>query len=285
MNMKQNFIIIIFLAIGVAFNSCKQSTSVITSGEILGAVQLFDTTNNSIANAEGVKVSVEGGSQFTLTNSAGNFSLSGLPDGEIILIFSKSGFAEVRNTVQINSAGYSVNYGTQHLYTISHLSPDIVLRPFEPCFIKYNFRDTQIFSNEAGGHFLHVWVYDSLYEDFGISQFSSRILDAPNNAGSYGASIKIYFGAQDSITPTDPGTFAFSSEILTVDNSDGLATMNIYRDSLLHHGFQSNSKIYCAAFAAGLLTQNQFYTDKTTGQNIYTGFSPIHSEIRNFILP
>ncbi len=281
---KKNCTIGILFSLSAGFLCCKQTVLPATDGVITGTVALFDTIGNAIPNSEGVKISVENASQFTVTDGSGNFSLSGLAIGQAALVFSKSGFAEVYNSVQVSSESHSGNVGTQPLYAIRHLSPNIVTRPFGECYARFNFRDTQIYSSAAGG-MLHYWLYDSVYEQFGLTQFSSRILDAPNKNESYTASIRIYFSAQDSISLRDPNSFEFSTETNSVDNKTGSMTVDIYRDSLIRHGFGSNSKIYCAAFASGSLTKNYFFTDKTTGKKIYTSFSPIHSEIRSFILP
>lgn len=282
--MKKNYYWLVLSITGLMMAGCHQNTSPATTGigRVTGAVKLVDTMSNVLINSSGIHISPENSTRFVLSDSLGNFTIDSLPDGVATLVFSKPGFAEFHLLCQVNDP--PVRFGTLGLYAISHLTPNIVIRPFEDCTIRYNFRDTQIFSFEAGGHFIHVWVYDSLYEEFGIAQFSSRVIDGPNYAGQYGASVQFFFSSQDNISPQDPGTFQFATEQTGV-GYDGIGTITIYRDSLLHHGFTANSLIKCAAFTTGPRTHDIFYTDKATGKKIYTGLSPIHSEIRSFILP
>lgn len=284
---KDHYVIGILLLLGATLVSCRQSPTSPprTDGEVRGGVELYDTLGNKMIDASGVQVSVEGSAQFALTDAEGIYSINGLPEGQIPLIFSKPGFAEVHSAVQSNFGSQAGNFSVFSLFELSHLSPDIVLRPFEACYVRYNFRDTQIYSYEAGGHFIHVWIYDSTYEEQGLARFSGRILDAPNYQGKYGASIRMYFSARESISPLDPYSFAFATDMKPVDSYDGSVDMDIYRDSLLHHGLLSDTKIYCAAFATGFLTRNQFYTDRASGKKIYTGSGPISSGIRSFVLP
>jgi hypothetical protein len=284
--MKKISIIGFLLILGIMIISCSQSTSTGGStggkGEIRGSVNLFDTDGMQIFGISGVKVSAENDLRDSVTQFPGNlFDLKNLPDGIIPLVFSKEGFAELHDFGTISTINHFGDYGIASLYQISHCTPDIVLRPFEDCYIYDNFRDTEIYSAAAGGY-LHLWIYDSLYETNGLAQFSSRILDPPNYQGAYKASVRLYFSSRDSIVPSDPSSFQFASDQTVVDPVSGSGTISIYRDSLFKKGLASSMKIYCVAFASGRLTQSQFYYDKSTGKKIYTGLSPFHSDIRSF---
>ncbi len=277
-------IITSLLLFGILAGGCHNALTPDSNSTINGAVALIDTAGNFVAGLSGIQVAVDGGSQSTLTDSMGHFTLENVPDGNIPLIFFKPGFAEFHDHCTVSAASHSATYGTASLFQISRISSNIVLRPFGECFVRYNFRDTQVFSH-AAGIYIHSWLYDSLYEQYGLTQFSCRIMDAPNHLGRFGASVQIYFSDQDSISPAGVNSYRFATQQQTVDVNDGSVSFDIYRDSLLKHGFVSNSTIYCTAFANGYYTQEIFYTDKASGKEIFTGFSPLHSEIRSFVLP
>jgi len=281
---KTNVIARFFFFPALLACSCHSASSPETSGTISGTVILIDTAGNSLLDNSGVRIWVEGSSQSVETNSEGYFKLQGLPDGIIPLVFSKLGFAELYDRETILHASQIGSFVPLQLFAISKMTPNITIRPFADCYIRYNFRDTQKYSVEAGG-IIHYWLYDSMYETRGLAEFSSRILNAPNRSGHYSAAIRMYFSKTDSISSLDPDSFEFASSVLEVNSADGTVTYDLYRDSLEHHGFKTDSKIYCAAFASGENTYYQSYIEPASGKKIYTGFSPLHSEVKSFILP
>ncbi len=160
--MKKIFLIVFLLSSCWLF-SCSQAPTTPTHTDAVawGGVELFDSVGNAILDASGVRVSVERASQFTVTDSKGRFTIEGLPEGQISLIFSKEGFAEVHNLIQSKTGTQAGSYPVYPLFAISHLIPNIVLRPFEGCYVRFNFKDSLIFSCEAGGYLIHQWFYDS----------------------------------------------------------------------------------------------------------------------------
>lgn len=62
-----------------------------TSGNIVGSVNLFDDKTNSL-DASGMSVSVQGTSFSDITDSQGNFQIDDVPFGDVILIYTKTGY-------------------------------------------------------------------------------------------------------------------------------------------------------------------------------------------------
>ena len=252
------------LIISTAANGCKYnpSSSPIGSGDgaLNGYVYLHDTNGMVMASSAGAKVSIENGSQYTTTDSDGQFTLSGLPDAKFNLIFSKEGFAESRDDNYDYTNYYKQNfipvYGERKMFQIRRLTPNLVIRPFEGT------GDTT--------------------SPYKRATFSSRIIDSMKQ---YSGLIKLYFGIDASVSPQNPNSFLYTTLPATVDAQDGTAYIAVFRDSLLKYGFIPNTKIYVTAFMMGFYTQNQFYLDKASGKRIYTGMSPFSSEVKNFVLP
>jgi hypothetical protein len=246
------------------FCACKyEGTSVgIGKGTIYGYVYLHDSIYGNDVNPRdfsGIRISIEDGSQQTTTDYDGQYSLKGIPDKKFSLSFSRPGFGmhkDVNHLFSPLTGTETEYYPTVRLYTIRKLTPNLVLRPFTS--------DTS--STRA--------------------IFSARVLDSQyfNNQGAY-PSVKLYFGKTSSLSAFDPNSFQYQSEFVQISDGNNIATIPVYRDSLIANGFHSGENVYCVAFACGFLTQNEFYIDPATGKKIFTGLSPFHSEARNFSLP
>ena len=265
---KEIIFVIIFLNALLA--SCKDTgtSSVGTgNGNIYSYVSLLDSVNSDDIiprDFSSVRISIQDGPQSTYTDKDGQFELASVPtSGAFTLVFSKNGFAEERDIGHIftpSQPGSLIEfYNTVRMYQIRHLTPDIVLRPFQ---------------SETGA--------DTPYTR---AIFSGRIIDSIGNNQQYSGYIKFYFGKSELLSAENPNTYLYETPFTEVDAESGIAAIGIYRDTLLHNGFSPLDKIYCVAYYTGFNTKSEFYIDKATGKRIYTGFSPYTSEIRNFILP
>jgi hypothetical protein len=255
---------ILFFFFCVALLGCKSnptspSNSVGTgNGEINGYANLYDTNGVVMNDHSGIAVSVENGSQTTITDSDGQFTLMGIPNATFTLIFSKPGFAESHHIDYIYKDTSTLQYyGLRKLFQTRRLTPDIVLRPFE------------------GG---------DTNNPYQLAMFSSRILDTLKNQ-QYSGLIKLYFGHDASVSPQNPNSFEYMTPLAMVDAQDGTANIAVFRDSLLNYGFQEGTQIYVQAYVTGFYTENQFYIDKASGKRMYTGLSPFSSELKSFVLP
>lgn len=252
------------LVVSIAAIGCKDNPTAYSigsgNGELNGYVVLYDSNGMVLYNHSGATVSAEHGTQYTVTDHDGQFTLSGLPNAKFTLIFSKEGFAESRDETydytKYYKSGLIPVYGERKMYQIRNLTPNLVLRPF----------------GGAG----------DTTSPYKRAMFSSRIIDSMKQ---YSGLVKLYFGTDTTVSARNPNSFLYTTLPATVDAQDGTVYIGVFRDSLLNHGFRSNTKIYVVAFITGFYTQNQFYIDQASGKRIYTGLSPYNSEVKSFVLP
>jgi hypothetical protein len=258
-----------FIFIGL-LSSCKDTSSNYSvgtgNGNIYSYVYLLDSNSGQEIQPRdfsGIRISIIGGPQSTLTNLDGQFELQSVPTtGAFTMIFTKEGFAEKRDIDHVFNPGSYGSlieyYSTVKLFQIRRLTPNLVLRPFQ---------------SESGA--------DTPYSR---AIYTSRIMDSLEH-GTYSGYMKIYFGKTESISADIPNSYLFATPQIQAEAEAGVATTPIYRDSLLNNGFSPSDKIYCKAYYTGFYTKNEFYIDKISGKRIYTGLSPFSSEVRNFFLP
>ena len=228
------------------------------SGAINGFINLRDTNGNELSNHSGVRISVPGGSQQTFSDSDGQWTLTNLPTGKLTIVSEKDGYADIRD-VDHNYKGDGIEYyGLRRLFAIRKLSPSLVLRPFE--------KST-----------------DSLFGDELVATFSGRIKDT-NISKTYPPFVKLYFSANSDIDARNPASYSYSSSTQSV-YPDGTGNVIVERDSLVAHGFPAKIIVYCVVYAAGYWTEDVGYTDAASGKKINTGFSPIRSEVKPFVVP
>src|SRR5438477_548899 len=71
-----------------------------------------------------------------------------------------------------------------------------------------------------------------------VAVFSSRIIDTLPKNQQFNGYIKIYFGKTHDISPLDPYSYQYMTEFTAADLESGIATIRIYRDSLIDNGFK-----------------------------------------------
>ena len=228
------------------------------SGAINGFINLRDTNGNELSNHSGVRISVPGGSQQTFSDSDGQWTLTNLPTGKLTIVSQKDGYAEIRDVDHLCNGDGIEYYGLRKLFAIRNLTLSLVLRPFE-------------------------MSTDSLHGGELVATFSGRIKDS-NISTTYPPFVKLYFSTNKSIDPASPSSYNYSSRTQSV-YPDGTGNISVDRDSLVTHGMPVKSIVYCVAYAAGYWTEDIGYTDAATGLKINTGFSPIHSEVKAFVIP
>lgn len=174
---------------------------------------------------------------------------------------------------------YSLDKGKVSVYQLPILFPNIVIRPFED---DISISDTLV-TDSLGNQY---YKSDTLIKKNNTAIFSSR---SQFYYGQYSVMSRIYFGKTKNFDPLDTKTFLYASDLIY--NSDGvdttgIANITIIRTDLVKAGFSSGDSIYCAAFASPMiLLKNATWYDPETDTNIYSGFSPHHSEVKSFILP
>jgi hypothetical protein len=265
-------------------------------GNIHGKVTMYDTVLDpftykgamKIDDASGVQVGVEGTSYSTMTDEQGNWHLSNIPSGTYpSIIFSKPGFATQKATNLASSIGYTiVNNGDVavniDMYRRSLISCGIILRAFQD-YTQYGYHDTVIAGN--GAYPIYTTVEDSVRIPYGAATFSTRILDQFFNS-FYPCYGELFFGTDPHVDALDPSTFLYSTGTQSFYSSfSGIIDVVILRSTLINAGFRPGQTIYCVAYCGGQFFQNSYYIDMKTGNTIYSGLSPNHSEVKSFILP
>ncbi|MDP4218866.1 MAG: carboxypeptidase-like regulatory domain-containing protein [Bacteroidota bacterium] len=89
----------LFLGLNICFAiGCKEKspTAPVPQGEVVGAIQLFDSDGKLLSSASGVMVSVSGSDKTTQTDDSGKWAISGLEEGEHTFTFTKSGFGAMK---------------------------------------------------------------------------------------------------------------------------------------------------------------------------------------------
>jgi hypothetical protein len=106
--MKKNLFLFVFIASAlVALSSCKKEYLVEVNGVVQGTVR--DGYNNPIKDAT---VVLDGAISTATTDSLGYYKITGIAPGEHIVVFSKTGYATVRNTFSILSPNAVANTTT-----------------------------------------------------------------------------------------------------------------------------------------------------------------------------
>jgi len=287
---------VILVSFAVVFASCGAKTDVINNtystaepGNVKGTVKLFDTNGVAISDASGVKVAMEGTKYSTMTATDGTWELMNVPAGTYpSLVYSKAGFPTFKSYQANNIGAYIIGgggtqyEGFQNFYQISNISVDLVLRAFDDDYQEITYHDTLINSNIYG-------ISDTLVIPNCQTIFSSRVLDTPPSNKLYDYYGVIFFGKNIKIDPTDPKSFLFQSpnlsQVTRTDYSSGIANFTVNKLLLQSAGFISGETVYCVAYFGNQFVESGSYTDPQSGMQIFTNFSPNHSEVRSFILP
>ena len=92
--MKKVFLHIALIAI-VSFYflvSCTETVAPVLTGSISGFVSLYEEDGTSIKDRSGVKVSIEGRSNFAFSNSEGRYKIENVSAGIFNIVYEKEGY-------------------------------------------------------------------------------------------------------------------------------------------------------------------------------------------------
>ena len=94
--MKYSFSILILV---ISFLGCNENSSTITptlSGSIAGKSTLYTDDGQPLQDNNGIKISIDGSSYSTTSSFDGSWKLKGIPVGIYTIVFSKKGFATLK---------------------------------------------------------------------------------------------------------------------------------------------------------------------------------------------
>jgi len=259
----RNIITNFFLLVFIFCCGCKNSSSPtsVLNGNMIGKVVAYDTAGLNPDNS-GVKISIDGTSYSTLSDSKGRWELDNIPPGTYNISFTKEGYA-MEKMVAYRFVGNGTDYlFSQDIYQMIKINATIVTRPF----------------------------------DNGATYFSCKLFRFDPSESLNGLAL-ILFGSDSSFNPLEPSSYRYSAlgRNITLDSVTGY---NIYIRvaDLIAAGFHSGDKIYCADYGSNITAfvwdiQKQesiitpSYFDIATGNEVYTGFEGSRSEVKSFILP
>jgi hypothetical protein len=296
---------IIFIFVTAALlSSCTKQSNPVTNyiythsdsglvGDMVGFIDLYDTTYSSylygrVSGHSGATVSLDGTPFSAVSDSNGKWILKNIPAGTYNITFAKPGYA-LEKGISYKFLGNGTDFlGRAKLYKVPLLHPNFITRPFHDYYI-YTYRDTTIVS--GGGDTIQSYIKDSLFVPLGAATFTGVVLENPSYGDIQYRFIAMYLGKTDHIDPLDPNSFFYNTGPIDANGysnpnvSADLYNFTLYRDSLYDMGFKSGDKIYAIAYVCNYTCRYVYYPDINTGKNIYTGFSPIHSDVKSFIVP
>ena len=218
--------------------SCTETVAPVLTGSISGFVYLYEEDGSQIKDRSGVRVSIEGRSNFAFTNSVGRYNLENVSAGIFNVVYEKEGFG-------LNKiiAREFVGGGDAYINSI-----ELVKLP--------SFNVTSLNINPT-----------SQPTDLTIS---GTISDARN----YFRYLILFFGKNENVS-NDPQNYLISTIIFVYPDSVSFnSSWGNYKESLFAVGFNSGESIHVAAYSSALTYS--FIHDPITGRPFYynVGSSP-----------
>ncbi len=251
----------------VIFCGCKSTSSPSPTsgnsinGNMVGYVAAYDSTGSKTDNS-GVKISIDGTSYSSLSDSKGRWELDNVVPGTYNISYTKDGYA-MEKIIAYRFVGNGTDYlFSQDIYQSLRTHASLVIRPF---------------SN-------------------GTAVFSCRIF-RNNTSESLSGLALLLFAKDSSFSPIEPNSYLYSEDNhgLSNDTLRGY-DFRINSSDLNAAGYKSGDNIYCVGYASNVnvwlwdiqkqqSTLVPSYFDIASGKLIYTAFGNNHSEVRSFVLP
>ena len=268
--------LLLFVAV-VVFNSCKtQPTAPAGTATIIGRVLLAQSYFQYTPAYGGINVTIEGTNFSGLTDDSGYYTINSVPTGTYNVLFSKSGYGDVRLfSMSVTGGGNAPVYfhPTQYnTYTMLYKIPNIVtsLREVE-------IKDTTLPTEEqityliAKGNISPGPLMNQLYG--GIAVYVSHSSDVSNLLGHY-------------------ATFFYDGELglgyanYPIDTTTESFIFGIPQYNLTSAGFNSGDSIYVATYGAPLYNYPPGdYYDPAIQQNVLTSINQMHSAVIGARMP
>ncbi len=291
------------LMVAVSFYGCSEDPVASNSnnsglGTLVGKVYIYDAFANWVPNQTGVTVTLEGTSYTTTSDSTGIWTITNIPSGTYVVVYSKSGYVskKVFNIIVADRGTYYLN--TQYSYhsilpNTDYLSAkNLVLRPFEDKIINY-YADSII--NKPPDSTYTIKVLRTRIEPMEVTTFSFRLysdLDPSKYMNKiYNLKYMLLFSRDSTSDYKGWSQFKYSSSlnwvsVPPVSLNDTSVSITIEKKFLLrpYMNFTAGERIY----VMGVVMPQSFdsyYDDPTNQKTIPPGISPNHTEIRGFVIP
>lgn len=246
--MKAILLKTIFVLSILILSSCKKDETVVTvkpSRDIYGVTILKNGVAN-VSNSNGIQVSVEGTSIYSLSDSAGNFKLQGVEYGEQCFVYKKSGYGTFKQYKIVGDSSDPFLLGV----ALFQLPPNKVANI------------TAQFSNDS------LIIMGSL----------SSIAEVYRGI--------IVFVSKDSLVSSDPSKYIFVKDNYDAPQDSINFTLSIKKTDLTSKGVNVGDKIYLVAYSSIDYGFNwREYFDKQTGKTSYNGISLFPSNIVGVRVP
>jgi hypothetical protein len=257
----------IFFTAFALIAGCSASTvPPVSTGQIIGTLQLEEMDCSASASYDGVNVQILGTGIGAVSDSAGNFTLTGVPAGYYSISFSKPDFSEY-----VVSQIEFVGSGTLLLNNISNTSANTLtlarIRNWKttlgiPTITKY------------------YTGYDTEFT-FGFSSTSSHELDSAgvDHFSVYGVGLYSFVGKNSNISYQDSNSYFSVSD----GSNNGGASSWPYMGS---EKVNSGDTVYMIVYSASCVSGPDEYYDyiSNTWKTIFTGLGP-PSNVIQFVLP
>jgi len=221
--------------------NCTDTVAPVLTGTISGFIYLYEEDNTRINDRSGVKVSIEGRSNYTYTNKDGRYTLENVEAGIFNILFEKEGFG-----LHKIIAREFVGGGDAYLYDIMLMK----LPSFNVTSLNINKVETQP-------------PYLSMH---------GNLSDARN----YYRYVILFFGKTESVS-NDPENYLLTNSLYVYpDSSFFKDSFWNYKEYFIDSGFDLGETVYVAAYS---ISYPQSFYDPITGRYFYynVGTSPAKS--------
>ena len=252
---KAKLLLIFYILVNILMVGCKGDKGdvgltgpqgPILTGNISGFVELHSKDFLRYSDNSGVEVSVEGTNISTTTDINGRWTLSNLSTGTYNIVFTKTGFGNIKKIGYQFAGG-----GTAYLDKII-----LVQKP--------SIKITSISTN----------VSSSFYVSGELSTNAN-----PN----YGSTVLLFMDTTNNVS-SNPNNYLICTNAWA-SNSSIFYELNISHSQLREIlSLQSGTHVYIAAYSTAVDFYNCVYTDPITGKDVYTAISD-SSINTSFVMP
>jgi len=222
--------------------SCTETVAPVLTGSISGFVSLYEEDGTSIKDRSGVRVSIEGRSNFAFSNSDGRYNLENVSAGIFNIVYEKEGFG-------LNKiiAREFVGGGDAFIYEL----------PLSK-LPSYNVISLNIVKSTAQPQTLNI---------------SGQVSDARN----YYRHIRLFFGKKVSVSNHPKDYLAVNGITVYQDSISFNYSFGNYKTYFLQEGFNLGDTVYAAAYS--MSDYGWGTPDPLTGRYYFynVGSSPVKS--------
>ena len=296
----KNFLLLICFTI-IVLLGCESETpsssnnNSTDTGTVIGFTQTATIFGGLNADQSGTKITLEGTSFSTVTDSSGRWILSGIPSGSYSGIITRDKhITKTIYNVQVFPKGINYYQHNEYSYYISP-TPDflqateLVLRPFED-YEEYSYRDSTY--KDAQGNIIHIDITDTTRYPLGMAKFTTNIRMSKVTSDSNSAYIKCslfgFYSKSNDIDPlrdnSDLNESGLRNSVLIFEERDTPYDYSISRNDLINKGFKSGDTIYTSVYISPNYTYRYQYNpfDRSYKDYYLSGHStPVYS----FVLP